>query len=318
MATQSTQLLSRAELLGTYYERMENQEPSALLAGITEYVPSGAASNIYKMTGMVPRLAERVGATTAEALTIRSFEIRNKDYEAGLRIPRNDLRRDQTGQLNNRISEFSMEGEDHWFELISTLVENGESGVCYTGLPFFSASHVEGDSGLYANLWAVGNTPLLNVASPTAPTAYEFAMAIMQIIPKFYAFKDDRGRPRNRRAKKFLVTVPVGLMGPAMFAMSNPILDTGSGSVNNPLQNPKFSIDIEVDPNLTWTDSFTVARVDSNLKALIRQEEEKLTPDVFGPESEYYRLNHEALIKIFTSRNVGYGCPWLMGKATLS
>jgi hypothetical protein len=308
-------MLSRAELIGTYYERMEHQEPSAMLAGLTEYVPSGAASNIYKMTGMVPRLKERTGATTAEALTINSFEIRNKDYEAALRIPRNDLRRDQTGQLNSRISEFSLEGEDHWFELMATLIENGTSGVCYTGQPFFSASHSEGESGTYSNLWTGG---LLNVGSPTAPTAYEFALAVMSLIPLFYAYKDDRGRPRNRRARKFLVTVPVGLMGPALSAMSNPVLDTGSGTVNNPMKNPKFQIDVDVDPNLTWTDSFTIARTDSNLKALIRQEEEKVTPEVFGPESEYFRLNREALIKIFTSRNMGYGCPWLMGKATFS
>lgn len=318
MGTQSTQMLSRAELIGTFYERMELQEPSAMLAGLTEYVPSGAASNIYKMTGMVPRLKESTGAQTAEALTINSFEIRNKDYDAGLRIPRNDLRRDQTGQLYTRIAEFALEGEDHWFELAATLIENGTSGVCYTGKAFFATNHEEGDSGAYSNLWVAGDTPALNVGTATAPTAYEFALAVMQIIPKFFAYKDDRGRPRNRRAKKFLVTVPVGLMGPAMFALANPVLDTGSGTVNNPLLNKKFQIDIEVDPNLSWTDKFTVARTDSNLKALIRQEEEKVTPEVFGPESEYFRMNREALIKIFTSRNMGYGCPWLMGLAQFS
>lgn len=315
----STQRLSREELIGTYYEKMEQVPPTAWLGGMSEYVPSGAVANSYRMTGMVPRLKEGSGPLEAEALTQNEFTIRNKEYKAGLRIPANDLRRDQTGQLAARIADFSAEGDDHFMELLSTLIMNGESALCYTLQPFFSASHVEGDSGTYSNLWAHGDTPSLQVTDPDNPTDYEFMKAVKQIIPKFYAYKDDKGRPRNRRARKFMIMVGTNLMTQAMACTSDGQLDTGSGTIKNPLVgNKKFTLDFDVNPDLTWTNKFVIARVDGNLKPLIRQEEVKVKPDVFGPESEYFRLNDEALIKINTTRSVGYGTPWQMGLATFA
>lgn len=302
--------------MGMYYERLDQRVNATWLNGLTEYVPSKRASNLYKMIGMVPQLEEENGPAEAQGLIVNEYELRNKKFGARLRIPEEDLDRDETGQLVTRISDFTKRPISHWMKLCSTLIENGESGVCYTGQPFFSASHVEGDSGTYRNLITYSQVGALEVSSTTAPTPYEFANAILALIPLFYAFKDDKGEPRNEMARKFLVMVPVGLMGPAFSAATQPVLYTGSGTVNNPLINDRFQVEVDVNPRLTWTDSFTIAITDGDLKPLIRQEEKATSLVVFGPESEYFELHDEALIRIKTRRNAGYGTPWQMLKAT--
>lgn len=319
MTVQSTQYLSRAEIVARYYERLDAQTNSLWLGGLTEYVPSKAASNLYKMISMVPQLQEAIGATEAEALTTNGFEIRNKEYKAALKIPKMDLRRDQTGLLNARIGEFSQRGLSHWLKLCTTLIENGHAATCYTGSYFFATNHSEGNSGTYKNLLTSNEVSDLNVGTATAPTPYEMAKAILGVVMWFFTYLDDQGEPRNEMARNFLVMVPVGLFGAALTAATKATLDTGSGSIDNPLaNNPKFKIDVDVNPRLSWTDKFVVSRTDGFLKPLIRQEEQLLETDVFGPESEHFRLNDEALIKINTFRNVGYGTPWQMIRATLS
>jgi hypothetical protein len=319
MAAQSTQYLSRAEIYARYYERLDAQTNMLWLGGLTEYVPSMAASNLYKMIGMVPQLEEAVGPTDPVGLTANGFEVRNKEYKAALKIPKLDLRRDQTGLLNARIGDFTRRGLSHWLKLCSTLIQNGDVGQCYTGTTFFSTTHSEGNSGTYKNLLTASEVPDLNVAVATAPTPYEMAKAILGCVLYFYSYLDDQGEPRNEMARKFLVLVPLGLAGPAMTAATKLTLDTGSGSVDNPLvNNGKFTIEVDVNPRLTWTDKFTVSITDGFLKPLIRQEEQVLETDVFGPESEHFRLNDEALIKANTLRNAAYGTPWQMVRATLS
>lgn len=320
MSQKSTQYLSRPEIYAQYYERLNADTNMGWLAGLTEYVPTNSASNLYKMISMVPQLEEAVGPIDPVALTTNGFEIRNKEYKAALKIPKMDLRRDQTGLLNARIGEFSRRGLTHWMKLCSTLILNGDVGLCYTGTTFFSTTHSEGNSGTYKNLLTKNEVTGLQVASVAAVTPYEMAKAILGVCLYFYTYNDDQGEPRNEMAREFTVMVGLPLAGPALTAATKPTLETGSGTIDNPLiNNSQFKVNVEINPRLNaWTDKFTVSIADGFLKPLIRQEEQVLETDVFGPESEHFRLNDEALIKQNTWRSVGYGTPWQMARATIS
>lgn len=319
MTVQSTQYLSRAEIYAQYYERLNAQTNALWLAKLTEYVPSNAASNLYKMISMVPAYEEAIGAVDPVTLTTNGFEIRNKEYKAALRIPKMDLRRDQTGLLSARIGDFTGRGLSLWLKLCTTLVLNGHVGTCYTGTTFFSTTHSEGNSGTYKNLLTKTEVPALQVVAPTAPTPYEMAKAILGMCLYFYTYLDDQGEPRNEMARKFHVMVPLNLGGATMSAVTKATLETGSGTIDNPLvNNGSFEVTFDINPRLTWTDKFTVSVADGFLKPLIRQEEQTIETDVFGPESEHFRKNDEALIKGNTWRNVGYGTPWQMARGTLA
>ncbi|MES2793217.1 MAG: Mu-like prophage major head subunit gpT family protein [Planctomycetota bacterium] len=315
----STQLLSRPEIRANYFEQLEIQTQATWLDGMTEYQGGvNSAEGQYPMTSNVPKMEEAIGPFNPPALTSNVMIIRNKVYRNGLRIPKWDLRRDRTGQLSKRTGEFSQTGLTHWMELASELLNNGEAAICSTGFPFFYEAHNDGGAD-YSNLIDKDDVPELAVVSAGAPTAYEFAMAINAIIPLFFAFRDEQGRSRNRLARKFLVMVPISLMAVASQAITSPTLAVaGGGNINNPLINTMFSIEFDINPDLDWETDFTVSRMDGIQKPIIRQEEQELSVEVFGPESEYYRLNDEALIKVDTSRNVGFGIPWQTIKAQLS
>ena len=65
----------------------------------------------------------------------------------------------------------------------------------------------------------------MNVATATAPTPYEMALAILGVIQWFYTLLDDQGEPINGEARNFLAMVPVPFWGAAVAAMTSPTVE---------------------------------------------------------------------------------------------
>ncbi len=308
-------ILSSRAVIGMYYARLENPAAS-WMDGVANLFGSDQASETYPFLGQNPRMREWIGGRQAKGLRASSLTIANKHYEATLEIALRDLRRDKTGQIEARVNEFADEGGAHWGTLVSALLLAAPSTLCYDGQYFFDTDHTEGDSGTQDNDITVDISALPAAVHGvvTAPSVEEMQQAIVKGIAQILSFKDDRGRPMNSNARAFLVVVPVGLWIAAVSAVSS--ITTAALQMN---VNPNvlaalgsMRVSVEMNPELTWTDSFAVFRTDSPIKAIIRQEEQAPVTKLKGEDSDFAFDNDAIQIGIDAWRGADYGL-WQRG-----
>lgn len=328
--------LSSRSVIGMYYAALEATQGIDWVKAASMLMPSNQDAETYKFLGFTPPMREWIGGKHPKGLRENGISITNLEFESTLEIATKDLRRDKTGQIMVRIGEQVDRANEHWADLLTTLIESGESTACYDGQYFFDTDHSEGDSGTLSNDLSASNYSELNVATATNPTAYELSNVILKMIQHMYSLKDDQGKPMNRGAKKFHVLVPVAFLGAAWQAIYNDLLNTGSGTINNPLarigQNKGWEIQVSAEPSLTWTTKLAVFRTDGRVKSLIRQAESldgsmpagelqenfgvKLTYRAEGSDDEFYNKKH--VYSIEANRNVGFGYWQYAILATLS
>lgn len=297
--------LSSRAIIGEFYKTLEQDVGAAWVNGVSNYFTSDQDSETYKWLGMVPALRQWVGGRNANGFRENGISIENLHYEATIEVLVREMRRDKTGQVMTRIRELAQRTNAHWASLLSTLVLNGTSTTCYDGQYFFDTDHSEGDSGSQSNdiTTDISAVPAQVHGVVTAPSPEEFQQAIQKSIVTMLGFVDDQGEPMNENATSFLVMVPTGLSQYAQAAMST-MRASGPATVDM----DGFSIGLAVNARLSsWTDSFATFRTDSNVKALIRQEEMGVQLKVKAEGSEYEFDNDAHQYGVDTWRNVGYG-----------
>jgi phage major head subunit gpT-like protein len=301
-------LLSSRAIVGEYFARLETNPGASWLGAVSNLFGSDQASETYNWLGQSPAMREWIGSRQAKGFTGQGISIVNKHYEASIQVEKKDVRRDKTGQIMVRVQEFADRSVTHWASLLSTLLLNAESTVCYDGQFFFDTDHSEGDSGAQDNDITVDISalPAAVHGSVTAPSVEEMQQSILKGIAQILSFKDDRGEPMNEGAMEFLVKVPVGLYLTAVAATS--ALTTAALQQNlNPNLIARLRVNVEMNTRLTWTDKFAVFRTDSPIKAFIRQTEQEVELKVKAEGSEF-EFDHDAWqFGIDGWRGVGYG-----------
>lgn len=290
-------------IIGTFYQKLEEVLGGSWPSQIAMDFSSNQETETYPWLGMTPAMREWVGGRNAKGLRENGLSITNKKWELTLGFDVDDLRRDKTGQIQIRIGDAATRAGQHWASLLSLLIENGESRLCYDGQFFFDTDHEEGASGAQSNDIAVG------AASATAPTPTEYVDAILLAIQQMYGYKDDQGEPMNGEATSFLAMVPVTHWASALKGLSNNMLNVGSGAVidNVIVNQSEFRVGLVTNPRLTWDDKFTLIRTDADTKPFIMQEEEGVTSKVLGEGSDEEFHNDRHLFGLKALRNVGYG-----------
>lgn len=291
--------LSSRAIIGSFYRRLETAQEQSWVGQIGMYFRSDQESETYKWLGQAPAMREWIGGRNAKGFRENGITIANKLFEATLEVPVDWMRRDKTGQIMVRVDETVGRTVTHWQSLLSTLILNGESSVCYDGQFFFDTDHVEGDSGVQSNDITV------DITLPAAPTEVEMQDMIMSGVEKILGFKDDQGEPMNENGRQFLVMVPTPYFRKAAAALKNPLIAGGSTNVMTNLDGYTFGL--AVNPRLSWTDKLAVFRTDASVKPFIRQEEEGVMVDAVaeGSELEFNeRMHHYG---VHAQRNVGYG-----------
>jgi len=301
--------LTERQVIGTFYKTLAQDIGASWVGLLSNYFTSDQDSEEYAWLGQAPVLREWIGGRLAKGLRETGLTIRNKHFEATLDILVKHLRRDKSGQAMVRIGELSRRSNAHWASLLSTLIAAGESTVCYDSQYFFDTDHSEGDSGTQDNDITVdiSDVPAVNHGIATAPSVEEMQWAIFKGIEAIVGFKDDQGEPMNEDATQFLAMVPLTFMQVGLQAVATPFQASASQLALSELQK-EFSIKVIPNARLTsWTDRFPVFRTDSNVKALIRQEEMGVQIKVKGYGSEYEFDNDAHQYGIDTWRNVDYG-----------
>jgi phage major head subunit gpT-like protein len=291
-----------------FYGALEIEEGKSWIDKIAMRFDSDQKTEEYAWLSASPALREWIGGRQAVGLSANKISIESKSFEGTLAFPTDDIRRDKTGSIDIRIADLARRTIGHWAKLLSTLIINGTgsaSGLCYDGQNFFDTDHSEGDSGTQLNLLAAGQVAALHVATPTAPTPLEAAMAVLGAIAYMLGYLDDKGEPLNEMARAWLVMTGTTL-GPAFSAaVSQKTLGAG---VDNPLvQQRNFEISHVINPRMAaLTTQFIVFRTDAPTKPFIRQEE-LFEVEVVGPGSEHEFKNNEELFGVKLVGNVGYG-----------
>lgn len=296
-------------IIGKFFAALEVYTGISWIDLISVLFDSDQESETYKWLGQAPEMREWIGGRHAKGFRENGITIFNKKFEATLDIPVDWMRRDKTGQINIRINEMAQRAVGHYGKLLSTLIANGTgatSGLCYDGQNFFDTDHSEGESGTQLNLLAAAQVPALDVAAPTTPTIAEAINAILGVISYMLGYKDDQGEPMNSDAKNFLVMTSVTLWPYLVHAILGEPSVTQS-NVLKELQKQGFNVRVEANPRMTYTTQFVTFRTDAPAKALIRQEEEKLTVGAKAEGSEYEFDNDAHQYGIKAIRNVGYG-----------
>lgn len=301
--------LTQREVIGSYYKALSQSDGAGWINDVSNYFRSDQASETYAWLGQTPMMREWIGGRNAKGLSENAFTIKNKHYEATLDILKRNLKRDKSGQAMVRIAELAMRSNSHWASLLSTLIQNATSTVCYDGQYFFDTDHSEGSSGTQDNDITVdiSELPVSVHGVITAPSVEEMQLSIMQGIQAILGFKDDQGEPMNEGARSFLVMVPITLWLTALNAVATPKQIAASQTALEGATQQGFSIRIEPDPRSSWTDEFAVFRTDSPIKSFIRQEEQNVELAMKWLDSEYCFDNDAIQIGIDSWRNVGYG-----------
>jgi len=300
--------ITERQVIGTFYKTLSQDIGASWIGGLSNYFTSDQASEEYAWLGMAPALRQWVGGRLAKTLREAGLTLTNVHYEATLDILLRDLRRDKSGQALIRMAEMARRANAHWVSLLSTLIAAGESTVCYDGQYFFDTDHSEGDSGTQSNDITVdiSAVPAENHGTTTLPSVEEMQWAIFKGIEAIIGFKDDQGEPMNEDGTQFLTMVPMTFMQVGLQAVATPYQVSSSQLALSELQRD-FSIKVVPNARFTWTDRFPVFRTDSNVKALIRQEETKVSLKAKGAGSEYEFDNDAWQFGIDTWRTVGYG-----------
>ncbi len=314
------EVLGRREILGMLNQELASPQNNVWDSLALE-VTTDQAEETYKWLGMSPMMQEWIGNRQERELRVFGQTIRNKLFEATLGIKVDDLRRDKTGQIQLRMRELAQRAAEHRGKLMSDLLLTAESALSYDGQFFFDTDHSEGDSGTLTNDLAAGDYAVLNVVTPTAPTADEMANIILTLIQHQYTYKDDQGEPLNSVGKSYVLMVPVSFWAAAQQAVNNMNLNTGSGVRDNPvkgLQSAGFNVTVVANPRLTWTTKLALFRADGIVKPFIFQKEYDPKSDMIGPDSEYAKINRRILVLVEAMYNVGFGMWQHATLATLS
>lgn len=294
-------LITSRAVIGKFYRALEQDIGNSWVPGCSMLFNSDQESETYAWLGQSPAMREWIGARQAKGLTENGITIINKKFEATLELPVDWIRRDKTGQIDVRINELAGRANSHWASLLSTLLINAESAVCYDGQYFFDTDHVEDDSG------SQSNDITSDIATTTAPTMAEFQTAILKATEQLLSFKDNQGEPMNENAREFLVMVPVSFLTAAAGALGATIISQTSNQIQALGSLGGFTYRLAVNARLSWTTKFALFRTDGPTAAFIRQEEEaiKVAAIAEGSELEFTHDVHRYGVKAM--RNVGYG-----------
>lgn len=281
-------ITSRA-IRGEFAKRLQLETPPSWFNSITNTFRSDQAAEEYAFLDAVGPLREWVGGRQAQGFKESSFTIENKHFEKTIEIPVKDMRRDKLDLLRAKVADVVKRAMTHPASMVSTLIKNGESGVCYDGQYFFDTDHEEGNSGTQSNKISVdiSSLPVSNHGSTTLPSVAEFQLAIAQGVQQFMTFVDPAGEPMNEDANNFVIMVPTSYYNVANTAVATPLQVAESQTGLSSLKQD-YTVRVVVNPRLsTWSNKFAMFNTDGYIKPFVFQRETATTVASIAEGSEY-------------------------------
>lgn len=208
----------------------------------------------YGWLGESPSMSEWVDERRVKALNDFDYKLKNKDYEATMGVKRNDLEDDRLGAVKLRIADLAVKAKStHPRKLFFDALIAGTTELCYDGLPFFSASHTEGDSGTQSNL-----------ISGTGVSLAQLDADIDTVRAAMKGYKNDIGEPLDESEIEITIVCPLALE--SKFEKLN-IMEKLDENTNT----KKGKLKIVSSGRLTDANDWYLANTKAGLKPFIRQ-----------------------------------------------
>lgn len=238
-------------------------------------VPSDGANEIYRWLASLPTFREWKGKRNFQNLRDFGFTLENVHYEGSIAINRDAQADDQTGFYTKLAQMLGVRGAQKPDELITNLIEAGDSTVCYDNQYFFDTDHAEGSSGTQSNKLTYA------AATGTTPTLAEFEAAFWQAVTAIAGFKDDNGQPWNQIMDLNDITGVVVYVPPVYMEQATKVLGANAVQINNNTTNILSGKGkIVVNPRSTWTDKFAVFKTDGIVQPFIWQERQGMQTEM--------------------------------------
>jgi len=163
-------------------------------------------------------------------LAQQKLDIRILDFRSSWRLKGSLVRNSKIGPiLAEKSGEWGRRRIDLMNQLVADRVNNAETQLAYDGKSFYAPDHSVNNSG------AINNDITSPAVSASAPTTHELSLAILAGLSQFFTFKDDQSLPLYRPMTVIDVTVNTAVVGKVAAAVGLNSIDTGAGSIDNPL-----------------------------------------------------------------------------------
>lgn len=189
MGVVNNPLVVEKGLKAEFQKALNNGEDPKDVMGSILQTSSSSDQEKYGWLGESPMLRVWDDERTLQGLIDNNFTLPNVDYEATLMIDSNQLADDQIGAIKTRIADLAVRAKAHPRKLFFDQLNTGDVDLAYDGVPLFSASHEEGNSGTQSNIVTGTAGPPYTVAQFKAD--FTSARAVLR------GFKDDQAEPRN-------------------------------------------------------------------------------------------------------------------------
>ncbi len=272
MAVINTGLLTKG-LRSEFFDRIG--KVTTHYQDLSTRIPSTSDSETYRWLGTVPRMREWGTGRLARGLRSESYSVENLKYEATIEVDRDEISDDQTGQIRIRIGELAQRAATHKDYLLAQLLINGSAAGfnSYDGVPFFSHSHVSGQSGTQDNDLAY------DASLPGDPTSEEMKGALTQAIGRLLSFKDDQGEPMTQSPEGLVCVVPPSMLYTALETVNAAVIGQTSNIVSGVAKVVSM-------PSLSVANTWYLLKTDGVVRPFIFQDREPIEFGALAEESE--------------------------------
>jgi phage major head subunit gpT-like protein len=150
----------------------------------------------YNSLSTLPQLQELTDERVLAGFSEYSYDIENKVYATGIKVPRTLFEFDQTGQLRTLVQSLGARVTNFPDKLMFALL--GANAECYDGADFFSATHDLGDGTSQTNI-ATGTMDNTSLTGGTKTYRDNMIAAAQMDVNKakgvMSEMVDDRGEP---------------------------------------------------------------------------------------------------------------------------
>jgi hypothetical protein len=193
--------------------------------------------------GHIPGYRRRSEKNQNADIVPQKLDVRVEDFNVSWRLAGTQVRNSKIGPIiTDKAQEWARRRIDLMNQLVADRINAAESAVAYDGKSFFATDHSVNKSG------TINNDITSPAVSTSAPTLLELANAVLAGLTKFYSFKDDQGLPLYRPQTIVDVVVNTDLIGKVAAAIGLGQIDSGAGSVDNPLLGLTRSMGIQLRP----------------------------------------------------------------------
>ncbi len=120
---------------------------TAMYTSLATIINSSAGEETYGWLGDIPKLREWIGDRQIRSLTSKGYSIKNRKFEGGFAVSRDDIEDDKLGLYAPRFEMLGQSASQHPDEVLFELINAGFTTECFDGQNFFDEDHPVGKPG---------------------------------------------------------------------------------------------------------------------------------------------------------------------------